>query len=251
VGAVPLPQPNEQEDVLKVLGIVAALESEARILTRSKVITADLVHLPGGALLKIAGMGGSSASAAAELLIAEGAAALLSWGSGGALHPKLSPGHLLLPNKVVVPGQPFLYTDKKWHERLFACLANHVRVHAEPLAQSSSVLAKANEKRAYFQSYEAIAVDMESGSIAQAAKEAHLPFMAIRAIADPAEQDIPASALEVIDRRGRLRLFRFLAGLTRNPLELLPLMRLRRNFAAARATLMTVTRLAGEDFLAF
>jgi adenosylhomocysteine nucleosidase len=151
----------------------------------------------------------------------------------------------------VIPGEPFLSTDQKWHERLFTCLANHVHVHTGPLAQSSSVLAKATEKRAYFQSHEAIAVDMESGSIAQAAQEAHLPFMAIRAIADPAEHDIPASALQVIDRRGRLRLFRFLAGLTRNPLDLVPLMQLRRNFAAARATLMTVTRLAGEDFLAF
>jgi len=236
---------------LKVLGIVAALKSEARILARSSLIATDLVHLPDGGLLKVAGMGGSRARAAAELLIAEGATALLSWGTGGALHPKIFPGHLILPKKVVIPGKVHLSTDKKWHEWLMACLANHLDIHTEPLAQSFSILSKTTEKIDFLQSQQAVAVDMESGSVALAAKEAKLPFMAIRAIADPLEQDIPVNALKVIDERGRLRPFYLLAGLLRNPLEFFPLMRLRRNFAAARATLLTVARLVGEDFLAF
>jgi adenosylhomocysteine nucleosidase len=236
---------------LKVLGIIAALRSEARILTRSIVFATDLVHLPGGALVKVSGMGAVRAKAAAELLIAEGAVALLSWGIGGALHPKISPGHLILPEKVVIPGKPYLFTDKKWHERLFTCLDNHLCVHTKPLGQSSSVLSKTAEKIQFSQLNEAVAVDMESGSVAQAAKEANLPCMVIRAIADPLEQDIPVSVLEVIDERGRLRPWDLLGRLARKPLDLLPLQRVRRNFAAARATLITVARLVGEDFLAF
>jgi adenosylhomocysteine nucleosidase len=209
------------------------------------------VHLPGGALLKISGMGAVRAKAAAELLITGGAAALLSWGTGGALHPKISPGHLILPEKVVIPGKQHLYTDRKWHERLCTCLDNHLCVHTQPLAQSSSVLSQTKEKIQFSQSHEAVAVDMESGSVAQAAKEGNLPFMVIRAIADPLEQDIPVSVLEVIDERGRLRPLYLLRRLARKPLDLLPLIRVRRNFAAARATLITVARLVGEDFLAF
>jgi hypothetical protein len=158
-----------------------------------------LVRLDGTTLLKIAGIGAKRALAASELLIAEGATALLSWGSGGALHPKLSPGNLIIPKSVIASQKDVFPTDADWHNRLVARLKNRLEIHSEPLAQSPSVLASPVEKLNFSNQNAAIAVDMESGSVAEMASRANLPFMAIRAIADTADMAIPASALNAIE----------------------------------------------------
>ncbi len=210
-----------------------------------------LVRLDGTSLLKIAGIGATRALAASELLIAEGAAALLSWGTVGALHPRLLPGNLILPKSVIAPQKDVFPTDADWHNRLVARLANRLEIYSEPLAQSPSVLASPMEKFNFFSRNDAIAVDMESGSVAEMASRANLPFMAIRAIADTADMTIPASSLNAIDEYGRLRPMRLLSSLARKPSDLVLLARLSRSFRAARTTLETVVRLAGNDFLAF
>ncbi|MGD8437087.1 MAG: hypothetical protein PVF10_04540 [Syntrophobacterales bacterium] len=236
---------------LRVLGIVAALKSEARSLTLVPMGADGLVRLDGTALLKVAGIGANRAFAASEALIAEGVSALLSWGSGGALHPKLSPGNLILPKSVIASQKNVFPTDADWRNRLVARLQNHLEIHSEPLAQSPSVLASPLEKSNFSNRNDAIAVDMESGSVAEMARRANLPFMVIRAIADTADMAIPASGLNAIDEYGRLRPMRLLNSLARKPSDLVPLARLSRSFRAARTTLETVVRLVGNDFLAF
>lgn len=245
------PQLFAHENNLRVLGIVAALQSEAQSLTMVSTGADGLVRLDGTTLLKVAGIGAKRALVASELLIAEGATALLSWGSGGALHPKLSPGNLILPKSVIASQKDVFPTDADWHNRLVARLKNRLEIHSEPLAQSPSVLASPVEKLNFSNQNAAIAVDMESGSVAEMASRANLPFMAIRAIADTADMAIPASALNAIDEYGRLRPMRLLSSLARKPSDLVPLARLGRSFRAARTTLETVVRLAGHDFLAF
>jgi adenosylhomocysteine nucleosidase len=210
-----------------------------------------LVRLDGTTLLKVAGIGAKNAFAASEFLIAEGATALLSWGSGGALHPKLSPGNLILPTSVIASQNTVFSTDTDWHNRLISRLKNRLEIHSEPLAQSPRVLGSPTEKSTFFNQNDAIAVDMESGSVAEMASRASLPFMAIRAIADTADMAIPASALNAIDEYGRLRPMRLLSSLARKPSDLVPLARLSPSFRAARSTLEAVARLAGNDFLAF
>ncbi|MBT8406277.1 MAG: purine phosphorylase [Deltaproteobacteria bacterium] len=225
--------------------------SEARSLTMVPIGADGLARLEGTTLLKVAGIGAKRALAASEFLIAEGAAALLSWGSGGALHPKLSPGNLILPKSVIVSQNHVFPTDTDWHNRLVARLKDRLEIHSEPLAQSPSVLASPLEKFTFSNQNDAIAVDMESGSVAEMASRANLPFMAIRAIADTADMAIPASGLNAIDEYGRLRPMRLLNSLARKPADLVPLVRLSRSFRAARTTLEKVVRLAGNDLLAF
>ena len=236
---------------MRILGIVAALISEARCLAKLPSAAAGVVQLPGGALLHIAGIGAEQAHAAAQLLIERGATALLSWGSAGGLQPKLSPGNLILPKTVSYPKKGFFSTDHGWQNRLVTQLTNHLVIHTESLAQSHTVLRNPAEKFDFGKLTDAIAVDLESGSVAEVAEEKSLPFMVIRAIADPLEQNIPPSALTAIDERGRLRPFHLLGTLARNPADFTVLNQLRRNFTAARTTLTTVARLAGADFLAF
>ena len=234
-----------------MLGIVAALQTEARSLGSVPAAASGLVQLSPSTLLYIAGMGAKQAQVAAEVLIGEKASALLSWGSAGALHAKLSPGNVILPKTVIYPQKGTFFTDNGWHNRLLTRLATRLEVHTEPLAQSPSALKSRREKLDFVKQNQALAVDMESASVAEAAVEANLPFMAIRAIADPLEQNIPGSVFRAIDQRGRLRPFRLLASLALRPPDLLTLIQLRRNFLAARTALTTVAQLVGEDFLAF
>ena len=196
-------------------------------------------------------MGTEQAHAAAELLINRGATALLSWGSAGGLQPKLIPGNLILPKTINYPKKGIFSTDDDWHSRLFTRLANHLDIHTECLAQSHTVLKSPAEKFDFGKQEDAIAVDMESGSLAEVAEKKNLPFMAIRAIADPLEQNIPPSAFTAIDMRGRIRPFHLLGTLARRPADFLLLNQLMRNFTAARTTLTMVAHLLGDDLLAF
>jgi adenosylhomocysteine nucleosidase len=234
-----------------MLGIVAALQTEARSLGSLPSTASGLVHLSPSTLVYIAGMGAKQAQIASEVLIRENASALLSWGSAGALHPKLSPGNLILPKIVMYPQGRIFLTHEGWHSRLVTRLVNHVVIHTEPLAQSLTVLRSPVEKSDFGEENQAIAVDMESGSVAEVAEEANLPFMAIRAIVDSLEQGLTESAVTAIGEGGQLRPFHLLASLARKPSEFLPLIRVRRNFIAARTTLTTVAQLVGDDFLAF
>ena len=234
-----------------MLGIVAALRSEARILGSLPLTASGLVQLSPSTLLYIAGMGAKQAQVAAEVLIGENASALLSWGSAGALHSKLSPGNLILPKIVIYPQKGSFSTDDGWHNRLLTRLANQLEVFTDPLAQSLSALKSREEKLDFVKQNQALAVDMESASVAKAAVKASLPFMAIRAIADPLEQNIPASVLRAIDESGRFHPFHLLGSLARRPADFLILNQLRRNFTAARTTLTTVAQLVGDGFLAF
>jgi adenosylhomocysteine nucleosidase len=234
-----------------MLGIVAALQTEARSLGSLPLTASGLVQLSTSTLLYIAGMGAKQAQVAAEVLMAENVSALLSWGCAGALHSKLSPGNLIVPKMVIYPEKGVFSADKDWHNRLLIRLADQLETFTEPLVQSTSTLRSREEKLDFFEQNQAIAVDMESASVAKAAVEADLPFMAIRAIVDPFEQYIPPSVFKAISQRGRLQPFHLLANLARRPADFLILNQLRRNFNAARNTLTTVASLVGENFLAF
>jgi len=230
-------------------GIVTAIFAEARILSRGPIAPGEVLHLPEGALMLLSGMGADRARLAARFLLEKKAAALVSWGSAGGLLPGLSAGSLILPERIIASDQSVYRVDPIWHERLSSQLKGYLDLHKGALAESPVVLATCGAKSILFGRTGAIAVDMESASIALVAKEAGIPFAAIRAVTDAAEMNIPRSALSSIDEFGRVRLSRLLLGLVRRPVELRGLVRLGRNFQAARATLTTVARHAGSNLL--
>jgi len=61
---------------------------------------------------------------------------------------------------------------------------------------------------------------MESRGVAEAAHEAGVPFVALRAVADPADRSLPPAAVDAINAYGRLRPLRVLLGLLRRPRDL-------------------------------
>ena len=230
-------------------GIVAALVAEARILIKGPIAPGGLTVLPEGAMLFISGIGPKRGRLAAQALLAKGATALVSWGCAGGLLPGLFPGSLILPERILAADQLVYPADQPWHERMSSRLKGYVDPQAGVLAESTIVLASSPEKAALLRRTGAVAVDMESASIAQVAKEAGIPFLAIRAITDGAEMDIPRSALDSTDEFGRIRLLKLFSGLARHPVELRALLRMGRMFRAAEATLAKVALRAGSNLL--
>src|SRR6185312_7965357 len=74
---------------LNVVGIIAALESEASTLGPAVRRRDGLSSLGDVALLAVGGMGGIGAAMAARSLIDAGAARLMSYGLAGGLDPSL------------------------------------------------------------------------------------------------------------------------------------------------------------------
>ena len=149
----------------------------------------------------VAFSGGSAerARSEAERLLAEGAAALVSFGLAGGLAPGLQAGDLVLPETVRNARSASWSVDPVWRERVHVRLARGgLEPKAGALVGSERIVATASDKRALFEAVGALAVDMESHAVAAVAAEAEIPFLVLRAVADPADQVVPQVAREAL-----------------------------------------------------
>jgi adenosylhomocysteine nucleosidase len=218
------------------VGVITGLRAEARCLRRLRV--------------RVTCSGGSPERARAEAarLAAEGATGLVSFGLAGGLAPELRPGDLVLPETVQAPDGRSLPTDPAWRERLRLLLEKGaLRTTGGALAGSERVVATVADKRALLEATGAVAVDMESHEVAALASRAGIPFLVVRAIADPHDGMVPQAALETLRPDGHVHVLSILGGVIREPGQLIALVRLGRNSAAALATLRRVARLTGPD----
>lgn len=224
------------------VGICAALPQEARTLARVPPAAGTCLRLADGRLLAVAGVGARRARIGGTQLLDGGATALVSWGSAGALDPTLEAGALLLPQLVIAPDGRALLADRNWQERVVESLDGRVSAHAGPLAQVGRVIRTPDEKRDLHRRSGAVAIDMESAALADLAREAGVPFLAVRAVTDTAGMTIPASITRAVDGTGRLRLARLLLGVLAGRGDVLTLLQLGRCFRMARTTLTALAR---------
>ncbi len=197
--------------------VVVGLEAEARLA------------LPLGWTIAIGGGTVDGAQAAAELLVSNGARALIGFGLAGGLDPALRPGTLVIPRQILTRGQRFA-TDPALSDRLGG-------FSASLMLGSGRVIASATGKRALFTVTGAVAVDMESGAIARVAAKHRLPFAVLRAVCDPAERDLPPAALMALDRHGGIGVVRVIGSVLAHPAQLPALLALAADATAARRAL--------------
>ena len=200
-----------------MIGIVVGLAAEAR--------------LARGLGTRVAVGGGDAAGAgkAALALAQAGVTGLLSFGLAGGLAPELPAGALFVPESVLAPDGVRWLTDPSLSARFGR--------RSGTLFASDAVIASRAGKRAAFDATGAAAVDLESGAVARACAAFRLPFAVLRAVCDPADQDLPPAALLALSAGGQIQLFSIVRSLARNPGQLPDLLRLGRNAAAARHTL--------------
>jgi adenosylhomocysteine nucleosidase len=215
------------------LGVVTGLLAEASLLAYPAVRTRTSGARPG------------AAAACARTLSDEGVAALASFGMAGGLAPALEAGDLLLPRRVLGPDGAVFPTDDAWRLRL-AALAG---AHADgALAGSAEAVTGPAAKSALHRATGAVAVDMESHEVAMIAKERGLPFLVVRAVADPWNRTIPSAALVGIGPDGARRPAAVMAALARRPWQVAGLLALARDAGAATKTLRRVARLGPLAF---
>lgn len=231
-----------------VIGIVVALPAECRSLGIRLRNKGEAAQPSPSVQVMLSGAGPDNARRAAEALAGRGVAALMSWGCCAALAPGLSPGALLLPETLLDQGRR-IASDAAWRQRLHTALSSHLTVCGDTLAQSSGIVATPGDKAALARASGAAAVDMESAAIAQVAIHHRLPFVAVRAVADPLRMELPHCVLENTDADGDTCIGGLLLSLARQPRELPALLSLGRHFAAAMASLRRTAKLADPDFL--
>lgn len=225
-----------------ITGIVVALPEELRTLTRQKPSKGQCCRINDRLLVVLSGAGEANAERAAQQLIAQGATQLISWGCAAALREHLKQGDLLLAN-VLVDTEGSRNTGgeicKAWHKHCLSLLAEHV-ADIEALTESKCIVETSAEKHRIANQTGAVALDMESIAVARIAQYHQLPFLAIRAIADPVDMDLPQAISQAMNANGEVILARLLRYLVRHPRELPSLVKVGLQFHAAQKTLATV-----------
>jgi adenosylhomocysteine nucleosidase len=203
---------------LSKVGVVVGLAAEARIARRL------------GHPVAVGGGGPAGAEEAARRLLADGAGALLSFGLCGGLDPALAPGTVLIPQTVLDGGTR--HATSSDIAAPFGALTPHL------LLAVTRIVATAAEKRRLHDATGAAAIDIESGAVARVAAASGRPFAVLRAVCDPAWEDLPPAALVALDSHGAIGFLKVLAALARHPAQLPALMALAGHAAAGRRSLL-------------
>ena len=194
-------------------------------------------------------VGGCNGQRLARLLdeaLVRGARGVMSFGIAGGVAPGLAPGSLVVAD-TVASGEDRFPTDPGWRNRLAAALP---QARLGSIAGIERPAADRAAKRAFQEALGVVAVDMESHIVARQAAARRLPFAVLRAIADPAERDLPPAALNALKPDGSPDLSAVLLSLVRRPAQLPGLVRLAFDARAAFAALLDAKRSLGPGFAA-
>lgn len=114
-----------------------------------------------------------------------------------------------------------------WNARARDALrARGIDAIEDDLLGATRIVAARNAKAELHRRTGAAAVDLESGAVAAVAQRLGRPFLALRAVADPAGFALPPAALVGIDSAGRTALLPVLLSILRRPGQLADLVRL-------------------------
>lgn len=225
-----------------ITGIVVALPEELSTLTSKKIDKGRCVFITDAIVLAYAGAGPDNARAASEILIAQGATKLISWGCAAALCETLKPGDLVLTDTLIDSELLEISIHAEWHSHTQNLLSTYLPVHTGSLAESKGIVATGREKKYLHTHTGAIALDMESIAVAKVARKNNLPFLAIRAIADPVHMDLPKAINHSLNDHGDIVLRKLLLFIVLHPAELPGLIKLGRHFNAAKNTLKLIAK---------
>ncbi len=221
-------------------GVITGLAQEADCL--------DVFPAAGRPPVGIAAARPVKAAALAGEMISSGCKALLSFGIAGGLSVDLKAGDVVIASSVVGPQGQTFEASKPWLERVSEILGEEEGVTVAAIAGSDKVVATSEAKRALAEETGAPAVDMESHAVAAAAGDAGIPFLVIRAVADPAGRTIPAWLMGNISEAGTPRYGEIIAGLAMHPWDLPGLIQLKKDSDRALASLRRVAGRLGPSF---
>ena len=195
---------------------------------------ASAVNAPGAIVL--AG-GGDNARLAEEIdRLAPQACGVLSFGMAGALSPELALGEWIVGTAVTGGWQGAC--DPVFSRALAARLMSGTRGPARgPVHAGDELVGSAADKAELHARTGAIAADMESHVVAEAAARHGLRFAVLRCISDAASADLPPAIAVAMKPGGGMALGSIGWSLLRHPGQVPALVRTTRGFARAFAVL--------------
>jgi adenosylhomocysteine nucleosidase len=205
------------------IGIVTGLTAEARWLKRA------------GFMVRAGGGTPHGAERAAEMLVAEGAQALISFGLAGGLKPGLKPGALLVP-PAVIEGNNIYVCD-------YALMAFLGGSTGAIMMAGNKIVATVHHKALLYRRSHPAAIDLESGAVARVARTHSMAFAVLRAVADPATMELPPAALVALRDDGSVDMGKLTLSVLGNPGQLKRLVEL--GFAAKKARAGLLERVKG------
>jgi adenosylhomocysteine nucleosidase len=152
---------------------------------------------------------------------------LITVGVSGGLSPALEPGRLLAARDILEDGRPAPPPDNAWLRRA----VREAGALPATFVSSHTLLCTARSKQ---DAYAALpdggvaSVDLESAAFARAAADRGVPHLALRAIADPAEESLPLDFNTMRDATGAVDRRRVAWRAVRRPALVAPLWRLHR-----------------------
>lgn len=192
----------------------------------------------------VCGGDGKKLSSRLTHAMAAGCGGLISFGVAGGLAPHLKPGTCVIGSEII-DAEATRATDTRWAHRLTRLIPGSVY---GPIAGVAEPIAHADDKRRLHAQTGALAVDMESHIVAEAAARHGVPLAAIRVVVDPVGRTIPRSALAGSRADGTIDPLAVMRSLARYPRDLIGLIRLSLDTRAARATLVRGRDRLGPGF---
>jgi adenosylhomocysteine nucleosidase len=187
----------------------------------------------GGAKVRaiLTGMGEEHALVAARKGLAYRPDMCISTGLAGSLRSGFRTGDIVAARLVSEVGEPVAVAS---HRELLSVAVDCGARQIERLATSRNLVSNAGQKREL--GSQAEAVDMESYTILAEAARCGVPAVAIRAISDTVDFEMPYDFERARDERGQIRVMGVIAQVLRRPSHLPDLLKLAHDsrFAARR-----------------
>ncbi|MDZ7840572.1 MAG: hypothetical protein U5R46_07095 [Gammaproteobacteria bacterium] len=208
------------------IGVVTALQREAGPLARHPALT-----------VRACGVAADGIGDTVRQLRDGGSHLIVSWGTAGALSPRLRAGDLVLPEYIISRHGDTFRTDSGSRNSVRGMLTGTREVSTGTLLESDRILETPDDKHGTGIPANAVAVDMESGRIGEACAALNLPFLVIRAVIDESHDRLPRIVHDCALPDGTLHVRALIAGLMRHPGDWAGLTRLVPRYRRARSGL--------------
>jgi adenosylhomocysteine nucleosidase len=175
--------------------------------------------------------------------------AVMSIGFGGGTKDTMQPGDLALGTELYrLDGSPFYWDHEQLGDPLLPdrALLGQARNAVEvagidfelgPIINLPTIAKTTGMKEWIGEALEGVAVDMESYMVCEVAADAGVPFVAVRAVVDTAEMDLPDIVAQIDQGPAGGRIIPAIRFLSRHPYSIARLTRLARAAARARRSL--------------
>jgi adenosylhomocysteine nucleosidase len=228
-----------REDQHILLGGGKRVPSVTTVLCTSGLAAeAEIARLAG--LSVVMGGGDPHRTAALVEMAVAGASCLVSFGIAGALAPRLRPGSVVVSGEVIGEERRWR-VDAAFQERI-AALAREIGAAEGPVYGADAILATSSSKARAWARTGALVADLESAIVARIAHAEGIPFLVVRAVADPASRNLPHAAQIPLRIDGKPEIRLIFAAMLRRPHQIGELIRLRRETRAALSALVGPAR---------